>query len=178
MAEAEPVPQMQVEEEKKTSQPNLLLQPANPIIQSSEDPFEQDLLRAHAAAMPSIRQPPSIPLFRPTSFLQRSLNYRLGIQPDFEESFPMSSYHSFGASSMLMHDYSDPTRDKFRKLYEALTSGENDKMVQATLELASEIAMTQETSISAQTLNQFIDPLISCLKTPSAPEIIGTSYFF
>ena len=168
---------MQVEEEKKTSQPNLLLQPTNPLAQSSEDPFEQDLLRAHTAAMPIARQPPSIPLFRPTSFLQRSLNYRLGIQPDFEESFSMSSYHGLGASasSMLMHDYSDPTRDKFRKLYEALISGENDKMVQATLELASEIAMTQETSISAQTLSQFIDPLISCLKTPSVPEIIGIS---
>ncbi len=64
--------------------------------------------------------------------------------------------------------------ERYKQLLEQLKSGDEVKIMQATIDFSSELSMAQDTSIPQFTLEQFIQPLVDCLKMQSFPDIIRT----
>ena len=65
--------------------------------------------------------------------------------------------------------------ENYKQLLDHLQSGDEIRIMQAVMDLSSELNMAQETAISQQTLEQFVQPLLNCLKMTSLPDIIRIS---
>lgn len=62
--------------------------------------------------------------------------------------------------------------EKFKQVLEHLNSGDEVRIMQAVMDLSTELSMMQETAISQHTLEQFVPPLINCLKMVAFPDIM------
>ncbi len=60
--------------------------------------------------------------------------------------------------------------DRSKMLTEALQQGDESSVMQVVIELSSELSMAQETTISPQTLDQLVAPLVQCLGTQHSPD--------
>ena len=87
---------------------------------------------------------------------------------------------SHGASSFLSllaeRVPGPPMSEKFQALLNQLKSGDEVIIMQGVIDLATELSMAQDTAISQQVLEQFLPPLIDCLKMNAFPEIVCNSF--
>jgi len=67
---------------------------------------------------------------------------------------------------------------KFKVLLDQLKSKDEVKITQGVIELASELSMAQDSALSQSVLEQFIPPLIDCLKMNAFPEIVRKSLYY
>lgn len=84
-----------------------------------------------------------------------------GEQPDFYKIMQLAGGNIGG-----------PMPENYKQLLEHIKSGDEIQIMQAVMDLSTELSMAQETAISQQTLEQFIQPLLNCLKMASMPDII------
>jgi len=163
------------EEEKKTeSKPIPVSEPPNipPIHRSS---LFSDMLTVPRSELMNIRPFIEEPIHRRESIFEHHLARRLMRGHEFGTRLPTYLRES---GNPLFARSSDPIRDKFKKLHEGLLSSDETILSQAAADLATELLMTQENSISSYMLEQFIDPLITCLKSSRPPVVIGISNIF
>jgi len=62
--------------------------------------------------------------------------------------------------------------ERHKQLLQQLKSGDETFMMQAVIDLASELSMAQDTALSQQALEQFVQPLIDCLRKTGFPDIV------
>ncbi len=160
------------EEDKDESAKEPLPDPESPPMARETTAFEEELARIQAI---SRQPPPGAPLFRPRSMMEQYTR-RQFTRRDFPQSPPFLHGLSF-TDPLFVRGPRDQSRDKFKKLFDGLVSGDSSRMLQSAIELASELAMSQESSVSPSTLEMFVDPLIACLRSPPVPDIIGKSAF-
>ena len=67
-------------------------------------------------------------------------------------------------------------RERYKQLLEGLKSGEEARMMQAVIDLSSELSMAQDSAISPHTLEQFVQPLVEALKKDAFPDIVRTLF--
>ena len=85
-----------------------------------------------------------------------------GYDPDY-------AAYSYGGSGR-----GGPTAERLQQLLKGLQSGDNSLMTQALMELASELSMTQDSTMSQRVLDQLVGPLLQCLDVTGFPNILST----
>ena len=112
------------------------------------------------------RLPIGVPLFRQRSPFEGLYSRRYG-----HSSSPYAGRVSLG--EQLLMSGMDPIKERYKKLLDGLQSSDESCIAQSASELASELSMAQESSISPSVLSLFVEPLVAGLKSSRPPQIIG-----
>jgi hypothetical protein len=111
------------------------------------------------------------PELPPSEIYERDMQEMLGRMA--EEGY--EGDYSYGGGGMgAGMGRGGPTPDRLQQLMGNLQSGDESLMTQAVMELASELSMAQDTTMSQRYLEQLVGPLVQCLDAVAFPNIIGT----
>ncbi len=133
-------------------------------------PLRETMPEQESAHDPPVPEPPSsVPIFRPVLLAEQQFQVQ-GVRRVPSAVYDLSMTPPSGEQP-LRGDQTQ-TSERLKKLFDGLTSGDAVRMLEAAAGLASELAMSQDSAVSATTLETFVDPLVACLRTPPVPEII------